>query len=93
MTPDPRDPRLMGGTAVADALLRSTATRAEAFARAAGRRPSLATVLVGDDPASVTYVRMKRRRAQAVGIDTTLLPPSPRRADRVVAAAERGWGR
>lgn len=31
-------------------------------------RPGLATVLVGDDPASHTYVRGKRRDAEAVGI-------------------------
>lgn len=34
----------------------------------AGREVTLATVLVGDDPASATYVRSKRRRAAEVGI-------------------------
>lgn len=33
-------------------------------------RPGLATVLVGDDPASHTYVRGKRRDAQQVGIES-----------------------
>lgn len=33
-------------------------------------RPGLATVLVGDDPASHTYVRGKRRDAQEVGIES-----------------------
>lgn len=33
-----------------------------------GFRPGLATVLVGDDPASHTYVRGKRRDAEEVGI-------------------------
>lgn len=33
-----------------------------------GYRPGLATVLVGDDPASHTYVRGKRRDAEEVGI-------------------------
>lgn len=33
-----------------------------------GYQPGLATVLVGDDPASHTYVRGKRRDAEAVGI-------------------------
>jgi methylenetetrahydrofolate dehydrogenase (NADP+)/methenyltetrahydrofolate cyclohydrolase len=33
-----------------------------------GFQPGLATVLVGDDPASHTYVRGKRRDAEAVGI-------------------------
>jgi len=33
-------------------------------------RPGLATVLVGDDPASHSYVRGKRRDAEQVGIDS-----------------------
>ena len=35
-----------------------------------GYRPGLATVLVGDDPASHTYVRGKRRDAGEVGIES-----------------------
>jgi len=35
-----------------------------------GYRPGLATVLVGDDPASHTYVRGKRRDAEQVGINS-----------------------
>jgi methylenetetrahydrofolate dehydrogenase (NADP+)/methenyltetrahydrofolate cyclohydrolase len=44
--------------------------KAEVAAGVAGmdRVPGLATVLVGDDPASHTYVRGKRRDAAAVGI-------------------------
>ncbi len=37
--------------------------------RARGVRPTLAVVLVGDDPASRVYVGGKRRAAQAVGIE------------------------
>ena len=33
-------------------------------------RPGLATVLVGDDPASATYVRMKREDSAQVGIES-----------------------
>ena len=36
--------------------------------RAAGVEPGLATVLVGDDPASHVYVRMKRKACEEVGI-------------------------
>lgn len=32
--------------------------------------PTLATILVGDDPASVTYVRMKENACRRVGIDS-----------------------
>ena len=33
-------------------------------------RPGLATILVGDDPASATYVRMKREDSAQVGIES-----------------------
>ena len=35
----------------------------------AGTRPGLATVLMGDDPASETYVNMKQRDCEEVGIE------------------------
>ncbi|OLB82078.1 MAG: bifunctional 5,10-methylenetetrahydrofolate dehydrogenase/5,10-methenyltetrahydrofolate cyclohydrolase [Chloroflexi bacterium] len=35
-----------------------------------GSRPRLATVLVGDDPASAQYVELKQRNARSVGIDS-----------------------
>jgi len=73
MAPISDDPRLMDGTAVARAVLEDIAVRAEAFIQAAGTRPCLATVLVGDDPASVTYVRMKRNQAARVGIESRLI--------------------
>lgn len=59
---------LMDGTAVAQQILQTTATRAAAFERRYGRAPALTTVLVGDDPASHTYVRMKVNRCRTVGI-------------------------
>ncbi len=46
---------------------------AEAVAQrvAAGRsRPKLATVLIGDDPASAQYVELKQKNAKQVGIDS-----------------------
>lgn len=38
--------------------------------KARGVTPGLAVVLVGDDPASVVYVRNKGRSAEAIGIDS-----------------------
>ena len=40
----------------------------EMHAQAAGRVPTLATILVGDDPASATYVRMKGNACKRVGM-------------------------
>src|SRR6187401_260809 len=37
---------------------------------AMGRKPGLATILVGDDPASAVYVRMKREDSAQVGIES-----------------------
>jgi methylenetetrahydrofolate dehydrogenase (NADP+) / methenyltetrahydrofolate cyclohydrolase len=60
---------LMDGSSLAREILAGAAKHAADLAAATGVRPCLATVLVGDDPASVTYVRMKQRRAAAAGID------------------------
>jgi methylenetetrahydrofolate dehydrogenase (NADP+)/methenyltetrahydrofolate cyclohydrolase len=59
---------VMDGTAVANELLRDTGRRAAEFERAHGRKATLATVLVGDNPASHTYVRMKTHRCRRAGL-------------------------
>ncbi len=69
----PFSARVMDGTALAERLLVSTAERAAAFRSQSGRPPRLAAVLVGEDAASVTYVRMKRARCQATGLDSRLI--------------------
>ncbi|MFJ6730113.1 bifunctional 5,10-methylenetetrahydrofolate dehydrogenase/5,10-methenyltetrahydrofolate cyclohydrolase [Streptomyces sp. NPDC091281] len=62
--------RLMDGTALARRSTEQTAARAAALTARTGVTPCLATVLVGEDPASATYVRMKRNRCRAAGIDS-----------------------
>jgi len=62
--------RLMDGATLARQLVEETAARASTFADRTGSRPCLATVLVGDDPASVTYVRMKQNRSAKANIDS-----------------------
>ena len=58
---------LMDGSKLAAELTSLTAERT-AKLTAAGTTPGLATVIVGEDPASVTYVRMKENRSKKVGI-------------------------
>jgi methylenetetrahydrofolate dehydrogenase (NADP+) / methenyltetrahydrofolate cyclohydrolase len=58
----------LNGTLVASKLLADTADRVESLKNTSGKVPALATVLVGDDPASHTYVRMKANRCADVGI-------------------------
>ncbi|MER0478116.1 bifunctional 5,10-methylenetetrahydrofolate dehydrogenase/5,10-methenyltetrahydrofolate cyclohydrolase [Streptomyces sp. Edi2] len=60
--------RLMDGSALARRIVEQAAERAADLTRQTGTSPCLATVLVGDDPASVTYVRMKRARCEKAGI-------------------------
>ena len=55
---------LLDGRVVATEVKREVAERVAAF----GTEVGLATILVGDDPASHVYVRSKRRAAEAVGI-------------------------
>jgi methylenetetrahydrofolate dehydrogenase (NADP+) / methenyltetrahydrofolate cyclohydrolase len=64
--------RLMSGIELSQELLNDTALRARRFLARTGRRPCLAAVLVGADPASVTYVKMKKSRCLSVGIDARL---------------------
>lgn len=58
------------GSAVSKQLLAETARDAEQFTGESGRAPCLATVLVGEDPGSQTYVKMKRNRSRRVGIES-----------------------
>lgn len=59
---------LLDGSKVAKDMLDKTRGRVSALVDKTGVAPCLATVLVGDDPASVTYTGMKRRRCEAVGM-------------------------
>jgi len=68
---------LMEGANLARRILERTAINATAVVERTGTRPCLATVLVGDDPASVTYVRMKRARCEQTGIRSRHLALAP----------------
>jgi methylenetetrahydrofolate dehydrogenase (NADP+) / methenyltetrahydrofolate cyclohydrolase len=61
---------VIDGTAVANQILSDTARHAAQFEREIGRKPCLATVMVGDDHASQTYVRMKTNRCRSTGLDS-----------------------
>ncbi|MDP5102781.1 MAG: bifunctional methylenetetrahydrofolate dehydrogenase/methenyltetrahydrofolate cyclohydrolase FolD [Erythrobacter sp.] len=59
---------LIDGKAFAEALRARVGAAATAFAQYAGRRPGLAVVLVGQDPASQVYVGAKAKACEAAGI-------------------------
>jgi methylenetetrahydrofolate dehydrogenase (NADP+) / methenyltetrahydrofolate cyclohydrolase len=59
---------IIDGKAVAADVRARVADEASAFAEEHGVRPGLATILVGDDPASHVYVQNKRKSSEDVGI-------------------------
>ncbi|MBS1843795.1 MAG: bifunctional methylenetetrahydrofolate dehydrogenase/methenyltetrahydrofolate cyclohydrolase FolD [Actinobacteria bacterium] len=60
--------RVIDGKAVAGAVKERVKVDLAAFEEEFGRAPGLATVLVGEDPASEVYVGMKVRACEEVGI-------------------------
>ncbi|GAA2305272.1 bifunctional 5,10-methylenetetrahydrofolate dehydrogenase/5,10-methenyltetrahydrofolate cyclohydrolase [Streptomyces violaceusniger] len=60
--------QLMDGAGLARRIVAEAARHASEITRRTGVTPCLATVLVGEDPASATYVRMKRARCARAGI-------------------------
>ncbi len=62
--------RVLDGTATARAIKAELAERVQALKSVHGLTPGLATVLVGDDPASHSYVGGKHRDCAEVGIQS-----------------------
>jgi len=60
----------MDGRALAQRILAEATAKVERIKAATGATPALATVIVGDDPASHTYVRMKRKRCEDAGMES-----------------------
>ena len=62
--------QIIDGKKISQGLREEVAVRAKAFLEKSGRQPGLATVLVGSDPASQTYVRMKHNACQKAGVES-----------------------
>ena len=81
---------IIDGRAAAAEVRAQVARGVEDFAQRTARRPGLATVLVGDDPASAVYVGGKQKASREVGMegfDHRLPADAPR--EEVVALIER----
>ena len=77
---------LMIGTDLAAGMVATAAERASALQTQYGVQPCLATVLVGDDPASATYVRMKQNRSKKAGIASrSVVLPATTTTEELVA--------
>lgn len=61
---------LLDGKALAKQVEGELSQRVARIKELSGRTPILATILVGDDPASATYVKMKGNACQRVGMDS-----------------------
>lgn len=61
---------VLNGKAYAKQMEAELAERVAKLKQDSGRTPILATILVGDDPASATYVKMKGNACQRVGMDS-----------------------
>jgi len=60
---------LIDGKPVSQQVRAEVRDEIEAWVAGGGRRPGLATVLVGEDPASAVYVRNKQKACAEVGIE------------------------
>ena len=77
--------KLMNGQELAKRILADVRNRVQGICTATGVTPTLATVLVGDDPSSATYVRMKRRRSEDIGMKSLSIElPRDASTDQVV---------
>jgi 5,10-methylene-tetrahydrofolate dehydrogenase/methenyl tetrahydrofolate cyclohydrolase len=64
------DCKLIDGKQISLDVRNEVAERARALTEKTGKKPGLATVLVGADPASQTYVRMKHKACEEAGIES-----------------------
>jgi methylenetetrahydrofolate dehydrogenase (NADP+)/methenyltetrahydrofolate cyclohydrolase len=61
---------VLDGSASAKEIERDLIPRVNRIKERSGRTPILATILVGDDPSSATYVRMKGNACRRVGMES-----------------------
>ncbi|MCQ2153119.1 MAG: bifunctional methylenetetrahydrofolate dehydrogenase/methenyltetrahydrofolate cyclohydrolase FolD [Bacteroidales bacterium] len=76
---------ILSGKELSDRLKAGMAREVATFPSRYGRVPHLAVLLVGDDPASVTYVRNKARASEKIGIrNTTITLPATTSEDELL---------
>jgi methylenetetrahydrofolate dehydrogenase (NADP+)/methenyltetrahydrofolate cyclohydrolase len=80
-------PLVLDGNALAKSIEESLKLRVGAIIRKSGTIPVLATILVGGDPASATYVKMKGNACNRVGMQSQkeVLPESTTTAELLSA--------
>lgn len=82
--------QILDGRATAETILDDLTAEVSRLHATNRQRPVLATVIVGDDPASHTYVRMKVNRCRKVGIEPRQITlPADSSTEQVVSEVRR----
>jgi methylenetetrahydrofolate dehydrogenase (NADP+)/methenyltetrahydrofolate cyclohydrolase len=84
------EPRILNGKALAKEIESTLQLRVLAYQNSHnGKVPLLATILVGDDPASATYVKMKGNACARVGMDSRrIVLPETTTTDELLATVD-----
>ncbi len=83
------EPILLDGKTLAKERQLKNRERVTRLIESTGRVPVLATILVGDDPASATYVRMKGNACRRVGMESRKIElPSETTTDQLLAVID-----
>lgn len=82
--------QILDGKATAETIVDDLIAEVSRLYELNRKRPVLATVIVGDDPASHTYVRMKVNRCKKVGIEPRQITlPADSSTEQVVSEVRR----
>ena len=82
--------KIIRGQPIADEIRREAAEGAAEMRAKHGVAPGIAVLLVGDDPASAVYVRLKRRAAQEAGMYSEVVRlPASASQDEALAVIRR----
>jgi methylenetetrahydrofolate dehydrogenase (NADP+)/methenyltetrahydrofolate cyclohydrolase len=89
MPPESISTTVVDGLALANEIRKELGEAVGRHVSAGRRAPRLAVMLVGDDPASASYIKGKRRACERIGMDSTeqTLPAAASQED-VIAAVE-----
>ena len=83
--------RIIDGKALAQQVREGLAKESASVLAKTGMKPGLATILVGDDPASHLYVKSKQKACDAAGIyiDDSKLPANTSQADLLTLISQK----
>ena len=82
--------KILDGVATAKEIREELAGRVEALKREKGVTPRLSVILVGEDPASVTYTKMKKKACEKTGMISDLIElPADSTQDSVTSVIEK----